>query len=164
MRLYLEPSLLVKLFKKEPDSNRMTELQGTIDERRDWFACTSRWSLLEVARALRKDGKPKELIELDLRELMRHKISLIEVTRKILSDSEIVVASHDTYASDALHVATYSNVARAKRLDAMLTDDKHFKRLGEIVKVLTLDEMSFSRPSGSRGPVRSQGNVVAKLL
>ena len=158
MRLYLEPSLLVKLFKKEPDSNRMIELQGTIDERRDWFACTSRWSLLEVARALRKDGKPKELIELDLRELMRHKISLIEVTRKILSDSEIVVASHDIYASDALHVATYSHVARVKRLDAMLTDDKHFKRLGEIVKVLTLDEMSSSRSSGSGGPVHSQGN------
>ena len=117
-----------------------------------------RWSLLEVARALRKDGKPKELIELDLRELMRHKISLIEVTRKILSDSEIVVASHDIYASDALHVATYSHVARVKRLDAMLTDDKHFKRLGEIVKVLTLDEMSSSRSSGSGGPVHSQGN------
>ena len=109
MRLYLEPSLLVKLFKKEPGSNRM--------------------------------------IELDLRELMRHKISLVDVTRKILADSEIVVASHDIYASDALHVATYSNVVRVKRLDAMLTDDKHFKRLGEIVKVLTLDEMSSSRPS-----------------
>ena len=87
MRLYLEPSLLVKLFKKEPDSNRMIELQGPLDERRDWYTCASRWSLLEVARALRKDGKPKELIELDLKELVRHKISLIEVTRKILLDS-----------------------------------------------------------------------------
>ena len=158
MRLYLEPSLLVKLFKKEPDSNRMIELQGTIDERRDWFACTSRWSLLEVARALRKDGKPKELIELDLRELVRHKISLIEVTRKILSDSEIVIASHDIYASDALHVATYSHVAKMKRLDAMLSNDTHFKRLGTIVNVLTLSEVSTSRPSESRDPARLRGN------
>lgn len=142
MRLYLEPSVLVKLFKKEPDSTRMVDLLGAIDERRDWFACTSRWSLLEVARALKKDGKPKELIELNLRELKRHRISLIEVTRKILSDSEIVIASHSIYASDALHVATYSSVARVKRLAAMLSDDRHFKRLGEIVNVLTLSDVS----------------------
>jgi predicted nucleic acid-binding protein len=142
LRLYLEPSVLVKLFKKEPDSTRMVDLLGAIDERRDWFACTSRWSLLEVARALKKDGKPKELIELNLRELKRHRISLIEVTRKILSDSEIVIASHSIYASDALHVATYSSVARVKRLAAMLSDDRHFKRLGEIVNVLTLSEVS----------------------
>lgn len=61
--------MLVKLFKKEPDSTRMVDLLGAIDERRDWYGCTSRWSLLEVARALKKDGKPRELIELDLKEL-----------------------------------------------------------------------------------------------
>lgn len=142
MRLYLEPSVLVKLFKKEPDSAKMIDLMGAMDKRRDWFACTSRWSLLEIARALKKDGKPRELIELDLRELMRHRILFIEVTRKTLSDSEIVIASHDIYASDALHVATYSSVARVKRLDAMLSDDRHFKRLGQIVNVLTLSEAS----------------------
>ena len=150
--------MLVKLFKKEPDSARMVDLFGIIDEQRDWFACTSRWSLLEVARALRKDGKPKELIELNLKELKRHRISLLEVTRKILSDSETVIASHGIYASDALHVATYSSVARAKRLDAMLSDDRHFKRLGAIVNVVTPSEVSSSRPSGSRGPARSGGN------
>jgi len=89
LRLYLEPSVLVKLFKKEPDSARMVELLGAIDERRDWYACTSRWSLLEVGRALRKDGKPGELIELDLRELKRHRILFIAITRKILSDSRL---------------------------------------------------------------------------
>ena len=158
MRLYLEPSVLVKPFKKEADSTIMVDVVEAIDERRDWFACTSKCSLLEVARALRKDGKPRALIELNLRELVRHKISFIEVTRKILSDSEIVIASHDIYASDALHLATCSHVARAKRLDAMLSDDKHFKRLGKIVKVLTLSEVSSSRLSQSRGPVHSQGN------
>ena len=142
MRLYLEPSVLVKLFKKEPDSTRMADLLGAIDERRDWFACTSRWSLLEVARALKKDGKPKELVELDLRELKRHRISFIAVTEKILSDSEIVISSHGIYASDAIHVATYSSVARVKRLDAMLSDDRHLRRLGQIVNVLTLSEVS----------------------
>ena len=142
MRLYLEPSVLVKLFKKEPDSARMVDLLGTIDEQRDWFACTSRSSLLEVARALKKDGKPKELVELNLRELKRHRISFIAVTEKILLDSEILIASHGIYASDAVHVATYSSVARVKRLDAMLSDDRHLRRLGQIVNVLTLSEVS----------------------
>jgi predicted nucleic acid-binding protein len=142
LRLYLEPSVLVKLFKKEPDSTRMVDLLDATGERRDWFACTSRWSLLEVARALKKDGKPRELIELNLRELKRHRISFIEVTRKILSESEIVIASHSIYASDALHVATYSSAARVKRLDAMLSDDRHFRRLRQIVRVLTLSDVS----------------------
>jgi predicted nucleic acid-binding protein len=152
MRLYLEPSVLVKLFKKEPDSAKMVDLLGAVDERRDWFACTSRWSLLEVARALRKDGKPSELIELNLRELKRHRVAFIEVTKKILSNAEIVIASQDIYASDALHVATYSHAARVKRLDAMLSDDRHFRRLGTIVNVVTLGEVSFPDPSESRGP------------
>jgi hypothetical protein len=79
LRLYLEPSVLVKLFKRAPDSGKMIDIVGAIDERRDWFACTSRWSLLEVARALKKDGKPKELIELNLKELRRHRIALIDL-------------------------------------------------------------------------------------
>jgi predicted nucleic acid-binding protein len=117
-----------------------------------------RLSCFQVARALRKDGKPKELIELSLKEPKRRRISFVEVTRRILSDCETVIASHAIYASDALHVATYSYVARAKRLDAMLSDDKHFKRLGAIVNVVTLSEVSSSDPSGSRGPARSGGN------
>ena len=142
MRLYLEPSVLVKLFKREPDSGKMIDIVGTIDERRDWFGCTSRWSLLEVARALKKDGKPKELIELNLKELRRHRIALVDVTRAILSSSETMIALHDLYASDALHAATFTCVGGKRRLDAMLSDDRHFRRLGRIVKVMTLDEVS----------------------
>ena len=142
MRLYLEPSVLVKLFKREPDSGKMIELVAAIDNRRDWFGCTSRWSLLEVARALKKDGKPKELIELNLKELGRHKISFIDVTRSVLSDCQDLLASHDIYASDALHAATFASTTRTKRLDAILSDDVHFKRLSGIVKVLTLNQVS----------------------
>jgi len=47
----------------------MIHLLEAIDERQDWFRCTSRWSILEVARALKNDGKPKELIQLNLSEL-----------------------------------------------------------------------------------------------
>lgn len=146
----MEPSVLVKLFKKEPDTGKMIDIVEAIDERRDWFGCTSTWSLLEVARALKKDGKPKELVELNLNELRRHKVALIDVTRAILSDSARMIASYDLYASDALHAATFTCVARRRRLDAMLSDDRHFHRLGRIVKVLTLNEVSAETANSSR--------------
>jgi predicted nucleic acid-binding protein len=141
LRLYLEPSVLVKLFKNERDSAKMTEVIGTIDSRREWFGCTSSWSALEVARALRKDDKPKELIELDLRELRRHRIIFVDVTRDILKQSEKIVASRNIYASDALHAATYVHVARKRSLDGMLSDDRHFQRLGSLMPILTLDDI-----------------------
>ena len=140
MRLYLEPSVLVKLFKRESDSEKMISVMAAIDERRDWFGCTSIWSFLEVARALKKDGKPRELIELNLKELRRHKISFVDVTRAALSDAERLLTLHDLYASDALHVATFTLAARSRQLNAMLTDDLHIQRLGGIVKVLNLNE------------------------
>ena len=143
MRLYLEPSVLIKLFKKELDSEKMINVIGAIDERRDWFGCTSRWSLLEVARALKKDGKPKELIELNLKELRRHKILLIDVTRTILLDAERIVTLHNLYASDALHVATFSSSVHGKRLNAILTDDQHIRRLNGLIDVLNLSEISI---------------------
>ncbi len=142
MRLYLEPSILVKLFKREPDSEKMINVMAAIDERRDWFGCTSRWSPLEVARALKKDGKPRELVELNLKELRRHEISFIDVTRTVLSDAERLLILHDLYASDALHVATFALATRSRQLDAMLTDDLHIQRLNGIVRVLNLNETS----------------------
>ena len=143
MRLYLEPSVLVKLFKQERNTAKMIDIIDAIDQRAQWFACTSAWSPLEVARALRKDGKPKELIELNLKELRRHKISFVDVTRAILRKSENVISSRNIYASDALHAATFHSVSREKSLDGMLSDDKHYNRLRNVIKVLTLDEISL---------------------
>lgn len=143
MRLYLEPSVLVKLFKKEPDSEKMINIVSAMDERRDWFGSTSRWSLLEIARALRKDGKPKELIELDLKELRRHDISFVDVTKTILSDAERILTSHALYASDALHVATFASIAHRRQLDALLTDDRHIRRLKGIARILNLNDVSI---------------------
>jgi len=134
---------LVKLFKKEDDSAKMLDIIEAIDRGTQWFACTSAWSPLEVARALRKDGKPKELIELNLKELRRHNISFVDVTRVILRKSESVISSRNIYASDALHAATFHSVSRAKSLDGMLSDDRHYDRLKNIVKVLTLKEISL---------------------
>ena len=141
MRLYLEPSVLVKLFKREQDSGKMVDLISVVDEDRRWFACTSRWSLLEVARALKKDGKPRELIELNLKELMRHRIAYLDVTRSVISHAQNILASRNIYASDALHAASYVGATQRQRLEAMLSDDRHFRRLGDMVKLLTLNEI-----------------------
>jgi hypothetical protein len=121
----------------------MLDVVEAIDSRAQWFACTSAWSPLEVARALRKDGKPKELIELNLGELRRHRISLIDITQRILTKSETIIASRDIYACDALHAATFDSVAKRRPLDGMLSDDRHFERLKGIVKVLSLNEISL---------------------
>lgn len=141
MRIYLEPSVLVKLFKKEQDSGKMIDLIAVVDEEKQWFACTSRWSMLEVARALRKDGKPRELIELNLKELMRHRITFLDVTRSVISQAQSILASRNIYASDALHAASYVGATQRRRLEAMLSDDRHFRRLGSMVKILTLNEI-----------------------
>jgi predicted nucleic acid-binding protein len=133
----------VKLFKSEQDSGKMIDLIAVVDEEKQWFACTSRWSLLEVARALRKDGKPKELIELNLKELMRHKITFLDVTRSVISQAQSILTSRNIYASDALHAASYLGATQRRHLEAMLSDDRHFRRLAEIVKVLTLNEVQI---------------------
>ncbi len=141
MRLYLEPSVLVKLFKREQDSTKMLDVIAAVDTEAQWFACTSSWSTLEVARALKKDGKPRELIELNLKELRRHKISFVDASALILKKSENIVASRNIYASDALHAATFDSISKKKPLDGMLSDDRHFERLRGLVKILRLDEM-----------------------
>ena len=141
MRLYLEPSVLVKLFKREQDSAKMLDVIAAVDTEAQWFACTSAWSTLEVARALKKDGKPRELIDLNLSELRRHKVTFVDVNPLILKKSENIIASRNIYASDALHAATFNWISRKRPLDAMLSDDRHFERLKGLVKILRLDEM-----------------------
>ena len=143
MRLYLEPSVQVKLFKREHHSSKMLDIMEAIDGRTQWFACTSVWSPLEMERALRKDGKPKELIELNLRELRRHKISIVDITQRILMRSESIIASRSVYASDALHAATFEAVSKRRPLDGMLSNDKHFERPKGIVTVMNLNEISL---------------------
>ncbi|MDG6933784.1 MAG: PIN domain-containing protein [Nitrososphaerota archaeon] len=141
MRLYLEPSVLVKLFKREDDSDKMIEIISRIDKGGSWSACTSRWSFLEVARALKKDGKPKELIELNLREMRSHRVEYKPVSLEVLAEAERIVLEHNVYASDSVHAATYRNLKRASKLDVFLTDDKHFLRLRELVDPRTIRDI-----------------------
>jgi len=127
MRLYLEPSVLVKLFKTEIGSNEIIKTIVAIDEKEDWAGYTSRWSTLEVARTLKKDGKPRELILVDLQELKRHKLSLVPVTNRIIDDAEKLAMSYNIYASDALHVATFEFLKKREKLERFLCDDVHFQ-------------------------------------
>src|SRR5260370_16784371 len=110
MRLYLEPSILVKLFKAESGSDEIIRLITLLDKEPKWYAASSRWSFLEVARALRKDHKTKEIIELDLRELRSHKIAFLPVSDRIISEAENLIASTNTFASDPVHVSTYNDI------------------------------------------------------
>ncbi len=143
--MYFEPSVLVKLFKIEPESDRMIEIISRADEDRSWSAYTSSWSLLEIARALKKDGKPKEVIELNLRELRNHRISYKPVSQQILAEAERIVSHYNVYASDAVHAATYHHLQQKdpEKLAWFLTDDKHFRRLKEIVASKTIRDISL---------------------
>lgn len=134
--------MLTKLFKIEAGSEKVIELVGRIDEEPPtWAGWTSRWSLLEVARALKKDGKPAEVIALNLRELRRHKIEVLGITSLILATAEELVRTYNIYASDALHAATHRSIRPEP--DAFLCDDKHYRRLSGIVKAVTTDQISF---------------------
>jgi len=143
LRLYLEPSVLVKAFKVEENSDKMIDLIDLFNRKMGWRGFTSKWSLLEIARALRKDGKPEELISLNLDELRRHRIVFTGVSDEILEEAKNIVASYDVYASDAIHVATFRFLERKERLNGFLCNDRHYNRLGNMLPVLKLYEIQF---------------------
>jgi predicted nucleic acid-binding protein len=133
--------MLVKLFLKEQHSDKMFDIISRTDNEEDWMSFTSSWSFLEIARALKKSGKPKEIIELDLRELRSHRIYYQTITRKIFANAERIVAENNVYASDAIHAATFQDLERSKKLEGFLTDDRHFSRLKKIVNIKTIDAL-----------------------
>lgn len=61
----------------ELGSDKMVSIVSKVDESRNGKAYTSMWSALEIARALKRMGKPREVIELDIKELRSHKIGCI---------------------------------------------------------------------------------------
>jgi len=99
-----------------------------------------------VARALRKDGKTKEIVELDLRELRSHRITFVPVSDKILSEAEKLVGATDLYAADAVHISTYRNLARRSRLEGFLCEDVHYERFKEQVPVRAIADLEFLTP------------------
>lgn len=96
-----------------------------------------------MARALRKDRKTREIVELDLRELGSHKISFVAVSDKILSDAEKIIAASNLYAADAVHISTYRSIAAHSRLEGFLCDDDHYETFGEHVPVRAITDLKF---------------------
>jgi len=143
LRLYFDSSVLVKLFKIEADSDKTIEVMAALDKEKSWHGYTSNWSQLEIARALKKDGKPKELTLLNLRELNRHRISFIKVSDDILEKAKDIIATYNLYASDALHVATFKTLETSEKLDGFLCDDAHFHRLQTLLRTISLDQIKI---------------------
>jgi len=141
MKLYLESSALVKIFRLEPHSDQMIALISLIDGERSWAAFSSKWSLIEIARALKKDRKPKEIIMLDLKELGTHKIKFLSVTDDLIKRAREIVAYTNLYAADALHLLTFEKINRKERLDGFVCDDYHYGRFKDLVPVKRAGEV-----------------------
>jgi hypothetical protein len=86
-------------------------------------------------------GKPKELIELGLRDMLSHRVEYKPVSHEILAEAERIIAERNIYASDSVHAATYRALERASKLDAFLTDNKHSVRLKGLVNPRTIREI-----------------------
>ena len=95
------------------------------------------------SRALRKDGKTREIVELDLRELRSHRITFVAVSDKILSGAERIIGASDLYAADAVHISTYRNLAKRSRLEGFLCEDVHYERFKEQVPVRAITDLEF---------------------
>jgi len=131
LNLYLDSSVLVKLYRQEEDSPIMDEVIQRIDSG-EWKGFSSKWSLLEVARALKKDGKPKEVITVDLEELRSHEIEFLPLSDDPIPKTLEMIKENNLYAGDALHIAAFRSI---KKADAFLCDDRHFNRLKNTVPV-----------------------------
>lgn len=92
---------------------------------------------------MKKEGKPKELIELDLREMRSHRVEYRPVSPEVLAEAERIVAEHNVYASDSVHAVTYRNLERTSKSDVFLTDDKHFLRLRGLVNPTTVRDIAI---------------------
>ncbi len=143
MKAYLDSSVLVKVFKEERGSDIMIKTIEKIDRNKRWRAYSSKWSHLEVARALRKDGKTQELIAIDLQELRSHKITFESVTDALISAAEKLVSRTSLYAADCLHISTYDILNKKYGLDSFLCDDLHYDRLKPYLPVAKLDELEL---------------------
>src|SRR5207245_8990254 len=98
---------------------------------------------LDLGRDLRKAHKTKEITELELRELRSHNISFLQVSDKICTEEEKVIASTNTFAADAVHVCTYRDTAQRSRLDGFLCDDIHYERFKDQVPVKTIKDLEL---------------------
>ena len=134
MRIYLDSSVLVKLYKQEEDSDAMDEIIQKIDTG-EWRGFSSKWSFLEITRALKKDKKPKEIITIDMEDLKSHRINFISLSDELIPIAERLIKETNLYAADAFHLATFEFTNKREKINVFLCDDRHFERLKPFVPV-----------------------------
>jgi len=134
LRLYFDSSVLVKLYKQEEDSDVMDNIIQKIDKG-EWQGFSSKWTFLEITRALKKDRKPKEIITIDMEDLKLHKINFISLRDELIPIAERLIKETNLYAADAFHLATFEWINKSEKIDVFLCDDRHFGRLKAFVPV-----------------------------
>ena len=134
MRIYFDSSVLVKLYKQEKDSDVMDKIIQNIDTE-EWQGFSSKWSFLEITRALKKDKKPKEIITIDMDDLKSHRINFVSLRDELIPIAERLIKETNLYAADAFHLATFEFTNKREKIDAFLCDDRHFERLKPFVPV-----------------------------
>jgi len=134
LRLYFDSSVLVKLYKKEEDSAVMDRIIQKVDKG-EWQGYSSKWAFLEIARALKKDKKPKEIIKIDIEDLRLHRINFVSLRDELVPIAERLIKETNLYAADAFHLATFEWLNKREKIDVFLCDDRHFTRLKAFVPV-----------------------------
>lgn len=130
----MDSSVLVKLYKLEEDSEVMDKIIKKIDKG-EWQGFSSKWTFLEITRALKKDKKPKEIVTIDMEDLKSHKINFIPLSDELIPIAERLLKETNLYAADAFHLATFESINEKEKIDAFLCDDRHFERLKPFVPV-----------------------------
>jgi hypothetical protein len=135
---YLEASSLWNMFYGEPGVN----LVEYCIESPEISCMSSVWSHLELHRGVQKRINQKEITSAegsDLRTFMdvhidrlvaRKQLLELEVTKELIDQAKRLIASHNLFASDALHLVS----AISSECSCILVDDYHFTRLNKQVR------------------------------
>ena len=139
--LYLEPSALFKAYIPEKGSDNVEYVLQLLGK--DIMGITSRWTILEITRGIIKrrnigELTQKEALQIinffldDIKEMVTlRKLSLIDVTRKVIQEALNLIIEYNLYAADAVHVKT----AEIYGAVAIITDDRHVLKLKNATKI-----------------------------
>lgn len=125
-RIVLDASVVVKWFKKGEDYEReaLRLFEDALSGKRALIC--SEWTLLEVARGLRKAGlAPPKIVESYklLRDLAGLGFVELVPVFEVIDLAGMLIVELNLYASDAVHLAT-----AAKRSAPLVTEDEHLHR------------------------------------
>lgn len=134
MRIYLDATVFYQTY--APHENSRTEDWIMDDLIPEFGGLTSQWTLLEVARALKKQVNLELLLESDARKLMdvllvdmlemqSADILLLEpISLADIINSRQLIDELNLYAADALHYHT----ARSRKATVLVSHDAHLLR------------------------------------